>query len=89
MNLTINPGAATEDAAQIDSIVSEIERCMEVLDAAIKRNIPDGIETAWSDEVKSNWEKYYSNEVPEAMAEMKLSATNLRMAVDAALKYNG
>ena len=38
MNLTINPGAATEDAAQIDSIVNDIESAMETLDAAIKRN---------------------------------------------------
>ncbi len=89
MNLTINPGAATEDAAQIDSIVQSIEQSMEVLDAAIKRNIPDGIETTWSDEVKGNWETYYSSDVPQAMQDMKQSATNLRMAVEAALKYSG
>ncbi len=89
MNITITPGAATEDAAQIDSIVETMERCMETLDGAIKRNIPDGIETSWSDEVKNNWCNYYSSDVPEAMAEMKQSATNLRMAVEAALKYSG
>ncbi|MBQ8132228.1 MAG: hypothetical protein IJ193_07035 [Bacilli bacterium] len=89
MNLTINPGAATEDAAQIDSIVETMESCMETLDAAIKRNIPDGIETTWSDEVKNTWCTYYGSDVPEAMAEMKQSATNLRMAVEAALKYSG
>lgn len=89
MNITITPGAATEDAAQIDSIVETMENCMETLDAAIKRNIPDGIETTWSDEVKNNWCQYYGSDVPEAMAEMKQSATNLRMAVEAALKYSG
>ncbi len=89
MNITITPGAATEDAAQIDSIVSSIERSMEVLDAAIKRNIPDGIETTWSDEVRNNWETYYSSDVPQAMEDMKQSATNLRMAVEQALKYSG
>ncbi len=89
MNITITPGAATEDAAQIDSIVETMESCMETLDAAIKRNIPDGIETTWSDEVKNNWCQYYGSDVPEAMAEMKQSATNLRMAVEAALKYSG
>lgn len=88
MNLTINPGAATEDAQQIDRIVAEIEKSMEVLNAAIERNIPDGIETAWSDQVKTNWKTYYSNDVPEAMAEMKQSATNLRLAVESALKYS-
>lgn len=89
MNITITPGAATQDAAEIDSIVSSIESSMEVLDAAIKRNIPSGIETTWSDEVKNNWETYYSADVPEAMEEMKQSATNLRMAVDQATKYSG
>lgn len=88
MNLTINPGAATEDAAQIDSIVNDIESAMETLDAAIKRNIPNGIETTWSDQVRNNWESYYGNDVPTAMADMKLSATNLRLAVDEALKYS-
>ena len=88
MNLTINPGAATEDAAQIDSIVNDIESAMEILDAAIKRNIPNGIETTWSDQVRNNWESYYGADVPEAMADMKLSATNLRLAVDESLKYS-
>lgn len=88
MNITINPGAATDDAAQIDSIVSTIESNLETLDAAIKRNIPNGVQTTWSDEVRNNWETYYSADIPAAMADMKLSATNLRMAVDQALKYS-
>ena len=29
MNLTINPGAATEDASQIDSIINDISAAME------------------------------------------------------------
>ncbi len=89
MNITINPGAATEDALRIDEIVNNIEANMEVLDAAIKRNIPDGIETTWSDEVKTNWETYYSSDIPEVMQEMKQSAANLRLAVDQAVKYSG
>lgn len=88
MNITINPGAATDDATQIDSIVSTIESNLEVLDAAIKRNIPNGVQTTWSDEVRNNWETYYSADIPAAMADMKQSATNLRMAVDQALKYS-
>ena len=88
MNITIIPGAATDDAAQIDKIVDTIETCLQTLDAAIKRNIPSGVETAWSDEVRTNWEKYYGSDVPETMAGMKLSAANLRLAVDQALKYS-
>jgi len=88
MNLTINPGAATEDARQIDSIVASITQDMETLDAAIKRNIPNGIETDWSDTVRKNWENYYKSDVPEAMSQMHASATNLRAAVDQALAYS-
>lgn len=88
MNITINPGAATDDAAQIDSIVSQMEEDMQTLDAAIKRTIPDGIQTSWSETVRSNWESYYTADVPQAMADMKLSATNLRLAVDQALAYD-
>ncbi len=88
MNITINPGAATDDAAQIDSIVSQIENDMQVLDAAIKRNIPEGIQTSWSEVVRENWQTYYSADVPAAMEDMKLSAANLRLAVEQALRYD-
>ena len=88
MNLTINPNAATDDAAQIDSIVSTIEDCLSTLDSAIKANIPDGVETDWSEEVRNNWETYYGADVPAAMADMKQSATNLRLAVQEALAYS-
>jgi hypothetical protein len=88
MNITINPGAATDDAAQIDSIVSTMQEDMEVLDNAIKKNIPDGVQTTWSDTVRNNWENYYSSDIPSAMEGMKLSATNLRKAVEQALAYD-
>ncbi len=88
MNITINPGAATDDATQIDSIVSTMEENMQTLDAAIKSTIPDGIQTTWSDTVRSNWESYYGADVPAAMEDMKLSATNLRLAVEQALAYD-
>ncbi len=88
MNITINPGAATDDASQIDSIVSTMEENMQTLDAAIKSTIPDGIQTTWSDTVRSNWESYYGADVPAAMEDMKLSATNLRLAVEQALAYD-
>ena len=47
MNITINPGAATEDAMQIDSIIATIEENMATLDRAIKSTIPEGIEKWW------------------------------------------
>ncbi len=88
MNITINPNAATDDAAQIDSIVATMEENLETLNGAITRNIPNGVQTSWSETVRENWSTYYSADIPAAMADMKLSATNLRMAVDQALKYS-
>ena len=88
MNLTITPGAAIDDAAQIDSIVASIQNSMETLDGAIKNTIPDGIQTTWSETVRTNWEQYYSSDVPAAMEDMKLSASNLRLAVEQAQAYD-
>lgn len=88
MNITINPGAATDDAAQIDSIVSTMQENMETLDNAIKQTIPSGIQTTWSETVRENWESYYGSDVPAAMEDMKLSAQNLRLAVEQALQYD-
>ena len=88
MNIKINPGAATEDAAQIDSLVQTIEESMQTLDSAIKSTIPDGIQTDWSEIVKSNWVNYYKADVHAAMEDMKLSAANLRVAVQQALDYS-
>ena len=88
MNITINPGAATDDAAQIDSLVQSIEESAETLNNAIKNTIPSGIQTTWSETVRENWESYYTADVPEAMEEMKLSAANLRLAVEQALQYD-
>ena len=72
MNITITPGAALDDAAQIDSIVAAIQAAMDELDKAIKNTIPDGIQTTWSETVRTNWEQYYSSDVPAAMEDMKL-----------------
>ena len=88
MNVTINPGAATDDAAQIDSLVQSMQESMEVLNNAIKQTIPNGIQTTWSQTVRENWESYYSADVPAAMEDMKLSATHLRLAVEKALQYD-
>lgn len=97
MNITINPGAATDDAAQIDSIVSTIEEDMYTLNEEINKIIStvppkdaneEVVYTDWALEVRANWNKYYNTNVPAAMEDMKLSATNLRLAVEKALAYN-
>ena len=86
--ITINPGAATDDAVQIDNIISRIESDMADLNSVIQQTIPNDIQTTWSETVKSNWNKYYGADIPQTMSDMKLSASNLRTAVNEALNYS-
>lgn len=85
--LTIRPQAATQDAQDIKTIVDEIDKAMQDLDATIKQIIPEGVETAWSKTLKENWETFYNKSVAGVMDEMKLSAVNLQKAVEEAIKY--
>ena len=87
MELQIKPGAATDDAAEIESIVATIEKDMEALNEAFT-NTSGGMQLAWADEVRSNWQKYFNGDIPEAMAEMKTASHNLQAAVQAALEYS-
>ena len=88
MNLTILPGAATEDAKEIANIVKTIDEDMKELDDKIKKLIPDRVETHWSTELKERWEKFYAYSVKESMEDMMQSSVNLQNAVDKALEYN-
>ncbi len=88
MNLTIVPGAATEDVKQIEEIIRTIDESMKKLDATISKLIPSGVETDWSIELKERWERFYNESIKDGMAAMQLSASNLQRAVDAALEYN-
>lgn len=87
-NIKINTDASLQDARQIEQIVESIANCMEELDSVIKRNIPSEVQTNWSEQIKSNWEQYYNTSIPEAMDAMKLSAYNLKMAVEEAIAYS-
>ena len=88
MNLTILPEAALDDATKIDSIVQEISSSLEILDKAIKDNIPEPLETDWSKQLLTDWTTYYNESIQNALAAMSLSATNLKRAVDVALNIS-
>ena len=70
MDITIKPGAALEDATQIDSIVKQIDQDMQDLDSSFKRIIPSGVETTWSNELKQNWETIEQKEKTKALQGM-------------------
>ena len=85
MDFYINPGAATDDAQQIESIVTTIQQAMEELDTAMKN---DDTQVDWMDTVKSNWNSYYSQDVANCIEEMKDSARNLQLAVQEFTNYS-
>lgn len=87
-SIRINPNAALDDASEIDTIIEEIDRQMSELDRVIKSEIPDGVRTEWSEKLREDWQKYYNESIPEAMAAMRSSATNLRLAVNKAVQYS-
>ena len=88
MNITIKPGAATDDARQIENIVSAIKEDMETLNTAIRNTIPTGIQTSWAKALGDDWKQYYTGDIPAAMEDMEASARNLNLAVEQALKYD-
>ena len=88
MNLTILPEAALDDAKNIENIISAISDSLEVLDTTIKNNIPTHLETEWSKQLLEDWTKHYSMSIQNAMEGMRLSASNLKSAVDMALNYS-
>ena len=88
MNITINTEAALEDAKDIENIVQSIETSLEKLDKTFDTLIPERIETTWSNRLKEEWIAYYKESIANGMEEMKVSATNLKIAVNEALEYD-
>lgn len=88
MNLTILPVAATEDVKQIEAIVKSIDESMTTLNEVFTVHIPEGVDTEWSRELLSNWERCYQGSVQNVMEGMLLSAHNLQLTIDAAEQYN-
>lgn len=93
MNIEIQPGAALDSAKEIDKIVSDMTEAMDQLNDIINTKMGEvgsgkPISTNWAGEVANNWKNYYSTDIPDTMEQMKLSATNLRKAVDASISYS-
>ena len=88
MNLRILPGAALEDARAIEDIVDKINNALEELNSVINKTIPEEVRLAWALMIKDEWDSYYNQSVPEKLAEMKVSAANLKIAVEKTLAFS-
>lgn len=88
MQLEIAEGVALDTASNIERIVSSFNADMDRLNTILTSKINEGIQTQWADEVKSNWQTYYTSDIETIKEEMLNSATNLKKAVDAWVAYN-
>ena len=64
MNITITPGAATDDATQIDNIVSNMESNLETLEAE-KEQLEYKVALLEDEEYKARYHEYYNQLVEE------------------------
>ncbi len=92
-NIEITPGAALDDAKQIDAIVATMADAMDKLNQIITNKMGESgsgkpISTDWAGTVSDNWKQYYTTDIPNTMEEMKKSAANLRLAVDNAINFS-
>ncbi len=86
--IRINKDSALGAILEINDIVSNLENTMASLDETIKKNIPDRIDTTWANELRTDWQKYYNQEVINVLEEMRLNGLYLRKAVNKALEYS-
>lgn len=86
--IRINKDSALGAILEINNIVSNLENTMASLDETIKKNIPDRIDTTWANELRTDWQKYYNQEVINVLEEMRINGLYLRKAVNKALEYS-
>ena len=86
--IKINKDSALGAILEINDIVSNLENTMANLDETIKKNIPDRIDTEWANELRSDWQSYYNQEVISVLEEMRQNGLYLRKAVNKALEYS-
>ena len=86
--IRINKDSALGAILEINNIVSNLENTMASLDETIKKNIPDRIDTTWANELRTDWQKYYNQEIINVLEEMRLNGLYLRKAVNKALEYS-
>ena len=86
--LEIREGAVTDAAQQIHTIMTTIAEDMKAIDTTFKAEIPEGVDTKWSDTLLTNWETYYGQDVPKALEDISNAALALQDAVEAAVNYS-
>jgi len=86
--IVIKTDAALTDAKRVESIIQNIDNYMQQLNKGLNDELGVTICTNWAYKVLADWREVYSKDVPNVMANMKLTATNIKAEVEAYQEYS-
>jgi len=79
---------ALGDADEIVRVVRQMQNSFNDFNEVMKMYASGRIKTAWADQLLANWNKYQDTDIPETLAAMLLSATNIRNIVAESVAYS-
>ena len=88
MKMEVDIERARQVAEEIEKTISKINRSMTQMQVQSKNIIDKGIHTEWAEVLLNNLNKYMDQDLVDAMENMQLSARNIYLAADYALKYS-
>ena len=80
--------SALQDADEIQRVTKNMKDSFDDLNTFMQKYATSQIRTDWMDQVYANWQKYQEGDIPETLADMNLSATNIKNTVDESVKYS-
>ena len=73
---------------EIVRVVRQMKTSFSDFDEVMKMYASGRIKTAWADTLLNNWNKYQDSDIPDTLAAMLLSSTNIRNIVAESLAYS-
>lgn len=86
-NISVRTEQALSRAEEVDNLISSISQDLATMKDVIDRTIPTKVNTDWANDLKSTWNRNYNESIKDALAQMQLSASNIRAAVSAARQF--
>ena len=82
------PDSSVANADEIQRVTKNMKDSFDDLNTFMQKYATSQIRTDWMDQVYANWQKYQEGDIPETLADMNLSATNIKNTVDESVKYS-
>ena len=83
-----NLANALQDADDIQRVTKNMKDSFDDLNEFMNKYATSQIRTDWMDQVYANWKKYQEGDIPDTLAAMDASATNIKATVEEADKYS-